>query len=315
MSVRLELPAGIRHGLSLRTISSLKVGGAAEYLLATADWNAIHAGMAWAARESQQTTFVGGASNLLVSDDGVAGLVVRTLAKKVDWPDDSQSRVVAESGASFPALARALARRGWAGLEWAANVPGTVGGAVVNNAGAFGSSVAEHLLWVEVLGPAGVRRLSATDLDYAYRTSRLKRHELGLVCVVRAAFAVRADAPEATRRRVQAFQELRTTTQPREHSVGSVFANPEGDFAGRLIEACGLKSAVQGGAAVSSQHANFIVNRGNATARDVYVLMRHLQQTVWQETGVWLRPEVELIGRWTAEERAALYYAPNEARR
>jgi UDP-N-acetylmuramate dehydrogenase len=186
-------------------------------------------------------------------------------------------------------------------------VPGTVGGAVVNNAGAFGSCVVNDLAWAELLQPDGYQvRLLACELVYDYRTSRLKRGELGSALVVRAAFRVRQIDPEQAVSLIRQFQQQRTATQPRQLSAGSVFANPPGDYAGRLIELAGLKGRRMGGAQISPQHANFIVNLGHATAADVYALIRLAQEAVWREHGCWLRPEIELVGRWGEQERAAL---------
>jgi UDP-N-acetylmuramate dehydrogenase len=259
-------------------------------------------GQSWAVRT------IGGGSNLLPSDDGVEGLVIKYTAAGHQLREDGQRAVcVAEAGASLAGLARRLAKQGWAGLEWAVSVPGTVGGAAVNNAGAFGSCSAEWIIAVHVADADGQeRRLGAAALDYAYRTSRLKRRELGPVIVLRVEFDLRRDDPARLRAIVDRNQEQRTRTQPRQRSAGSVFANPEGDYAGRLIEQAGLKGARHGGAQISPQHANFIVNSGRATARDVYELMRLAQQGVWQHFATWLHPEIELVGRWMAAELSAL---------
>jgi UDP-N-acetylmuramate dehydrogenase len=138
------------------------------------------------------------------------------------------------------------------------------------------------------------------------RTSVLKRRELGDVAVVHATMRLQPSTPEAADGTVKEFNAQRMRTQPRILSAGSVFANPEGDFAGRLIEQAHLKSVSIGAAQISEQHANFIVNPGGATAADVYALMRRAQTIVFDGAGIWLRPEIELFGRWTDQERAAL---------
>jgi UDP-N-acetylmuramate dehydrogenase len=152
--------------------------------------------------------------------------------------------------------------------------------------------------------------LPAEKLGYSYRTSRLKRGELQSAVVVRAAFRVGPASPDEAVARVREYQRQRTATQPRQLSAGSVFANPPGDHAGRLIEAAGLKGRRLGRAQVSDQHANFIVNLGGATAGDVYRLARLVQQEVWQQHGCWLTPEIELLGSWTGAERSALTASP-----
>ena len=157
---------------------------------------------------------------------------------------------------------------------------------------------------------ASAVRLDADEMTYAYRTSVLKRREHGDVAVERVTLRLIPSTPHAADGLVKRNNAQRMRSQPRILSAGSVFANPEGDFSGRLIEAAGLKQARVGGAEISAQHANFIVNPGNATARDVYALMRLAQDAVYERTSIWLRPEIELLGRWTPEERAALSGRP-----
>jgi UDP-N-acetylmuramate dehydrogenase len=148
--------------------------------------------------------------------------------------------------------------------------------------------------------------LSVSDLQYAYRTSVLKRRELGDVAVESVEWRLwQCGAGEAVAR-VQAFNAQRMRSQPRILSAGSVFANPAGNFAGKLIEDAGLKGSWAGGAQISQQHANFIVNPGQATAEDVYALMRQAQAAVFERSGIWLRAEIELMGRWTAAQRSNL---------
>lgn len=299
-------PHGLQQRVRLAPLTSLKVGGEADfYLVARSTAEALTA-MRWARERGLVCRWIGGGSNLLIADEGLAGLVGRYTGAAVELAS-SQAMVIAEAGQPFASLARRLARHGWSGLEWAANVPGTVGGAVVNNAGAFGGCVADVLLWTDVLFADGrLERLAPAALAYAYRTSVLKQGTWWPALVVRAAFRVRpAPAAEATAR-VRELQAQRTASQPRQLSAGSVFANPPGDYAGRLIEAAGLKGHRVGGAQISPRHANFIVNLGGASARDVYALIRLAQDAVWKRFGIWLRPEIELLGRWSAEERAAL---------
>ena len=307
MTPTASVPAGLRRQVPLSSMTSLKVGGPAD-LFGTAHGAAEARDLLrWALAEGLPCRWVGGGSNLLVADGGAEGLVARYVADRVELPTGSSGEVVAEAGRSFPNLARALARAGWGGLEWAANVPGTVGGAVANNAGAFGSSVAETLRWAELLLPTGeTERLPAAELGYAYRTSRLKRGELGPAVVLTAAFAVRPAPPSEATALVKRLQAQRTATQPRQLSAGSVFANPPGDYAGRLIEAAGMKGRRWGQAEISRRHANFIVNLGGAAAADVYALIRLAQVSVWERFGVWLPPEIEPFGRWSAAQRTAL---------
>jgi UDP-N-acetylmuramate dehydrogenase len=289
-------------------VSSLRVGGRADWFRLAQDDTELAAGLRWAHEHELPVRIVGGGSNLLIADAGVAGLVIKpaaTVAQVVER--DSGAVVVAAAGANLANLARRLAKQGWGGLEWAANVPGTVGGAVVNNAGAFGGDTAHQLVRAVVVDAAGARQeLLPEALGYGYRTSVLKRGDLGNVAVAEVELRLeRRDAGVADGL-VRQYSAQRMQSQPRQLSAGSVFANPPGAYAGQLIEAAGLKGAQIGGAQISTQHANFIVNPGGASARDVYLLMRHAQEVVHARSGTWLQPEIELFGRWTDQERAAL---------
>jgi UDP-N-acetylmuramate dehydrogenase len=288
------------------------VGGPARYGLETDDADQAAGAIADAARAGLPVLCLGGGSNLLVADDGFDGLVVKYTADDFEVIERSDSAgdgiLTAAAGATIANLARRLARLGWAGLEWASNVPGTIGGAAVNNAGAFGSCLAECLLDLELIDAAGRRRVAGNgELDYAYRSSLLKRGDLGPVLVTRVRCAVHRDDPAAALARIADCQAQRTATQPRQLSAGSVFANPPGDYAGRLIEAVGLKDTRIGGCAISAQHANFIVNVGRGTASDVYGLVRLAQDAVWSGFGIWLQPEIQLVGGWTPDQLGLLH--------
>ncbi|MCC7369999.1 MAG: UDP-N-acetylmuramate--L-alanine ligase [Chloroflexi bacterium] len=303
---------------ALRRHTSLKVGGPAKHFLASNDIGLIGRMLAQANDDGLPILAIGGGSNLLISDAGFDGVVLKyTSGEHTLEPLGGERLVVrVDAGANFSNLARRLAREGLAGLEWAATVPGTVGGAVVNNAGAFGGCVADCLLDAEIVGADGrVRTLSQADLSYAYRTSSLKRGEHGTVIVRSARLTVRRDDPRAALARIHEQQARRTASQPRQLSAGSIFANPPGDYSGRLIEAVGLKGARQGGAEISAQHANFIVNSGAATATDVVRLMRQAQVAVWEQFGVWLHPEVQLVGTWEPADLQVLNGPPAEERR
>ncbi|MBV9170463.1 MAG: UDP-N-acetylmuramate dehydrogenase [Chloroflexi bacterium] len=296
------------RGVVLAPFTSLRVGGEAEFFAAARTGDDLAAALAWAHTRQVPARVIGGGSNLLIADAGVDGLVVRALMGRSETIErDGDTRVVADAGVTLASLARRLAKQGFSGLEWAANVPGTVGGAAVNNAGAFGGDAASCLIAVTVIDASGVeRRLSSADLQYGYRTSALKRRELGEVAVERVEFRLQrgdADGPAA---RVKEFNAQRMRTQPRILSAGSVFANPDGTYAGKLIDEAGLKGARVGCAEISEQHANFIVNPGGARAADVYALMRRAQDVVYERSGVWLRPEIELFGRWRPQDRRAL---------
>jgi UDP-N-acetylmuramate dehydrogenase len=296
------------RGLNLAAHTSLRVGGAADYFLLAKSADDLVEGFKRARDHGLPVRIIGGGSNLLVAETGVEGFVIKAANSHFAVEEDRGEPVlVAEAGANLANVARRLAKQGFGGLEWAANVPGTVGGAIVNNAGAFGGDTASCVRSVTLVGEDSVERLTADDLGYAYRTSVLKRRERGTVAVERVELRLTRSTPAQADGVVKQFNAQRMRSQPRILSAGSVFANPEGNFAGRLIEEAGLKGKRIGGAEISAQHANFIVNPGTATARDVYTLMRLAQDVVYERTGVWLRPEIELLGRWAPEEREALF--------
>lgn len=313
MSARDRLGVEVAEGVVLARFTTLRVGGPARYFLESGDARLLARALAAAVAEGIPVLVLGGGSNLLVADAGFPGLVVKYTVHghRLETAPDGGLVVRVAAGTNLANLARRLAREGLAGLEWASNVPGTVGGAVVNNAGAFGGSTAEHVVDVELVRPGGAREtLSLAELDYAYRTSVLKRGELGPVVVASARLRVRRDDPHAATARIQAFQAQRTATQPRQLSAGSIFANPPGDYSGRLIEAVGLKGMRRGGAEISGVHANFIVNTGGATAADVLWLIQQAQRVVWREHGVWLQTEVQLVGAWEPEQLAEVAGPP-----
>jgi UDP-N-acetylmuramate dehydrogenase len=288
--------------------TSLRVGGKADWFVLASSAEQLAEALRWAAERDVDVRVIGGGSNLLIAEDGVEGLVVKAaFARATVERRNGEPILVVEAGANLANLARRLAKQDLAGLEWAANVPGTIGGAAVNNAGAFGGDTAGCLESVLVVDAGGRRRrLGVSELDYAYRASALKRRALGELAVESVELRLRHGAPGEADACVRHFNAQRMRTQPRILSAGSVFANPPGEYAGRLIEEACLKGTFAGGAQISEQHANFIVNPGHATSRDVYTLMRRAQTAVFERTSIWLRPEIELLGRWSEAERMAL---------
>ncbi len=279
---------------SLAPYTSARIGGPADYLLivASADELATVVTTLWQA--GVPFRLLGGGSNVLISDAGIRGVVLLNRARAVRFQAAS---VWAESGASLSLIARRAAAQGLAGLEWAAAVPGTLGGAVYGNAGAFGGDVAGCLRWAEVLTPQGRRRVTAEELGYGYRTSALKRGQLsGVVLAVE--LGLQADDPQAVQARLNEWTARRKASQPPGASMGSMFKNPPGDYAGRLIEAAGLKGLRIGNVEVSPVHANFFVNHGQTRAADVRALIEKVRQTVYERFGVELELEIELLGEW-----------------
>ncbi len=285
--------------LSRYTVARL--GGPADALL-TVHSAAELAEAATLAQESGVSWVVlGGGANVLVADAGFRGLVIINRADAVQLQADG--RVNAESGASLSTLARKCIAQGLAGLEWAVSIPGTVGGAAINNAGAHGGDMASVVRWVELLNVQGALRphvevWSAAQMRYAYRHSALKGAHGQYVLLSVALRLTPNHDPEQLGARADAFVAHRKRTQPPGASLGSIFKNPPNDYAGRLIEAAGLKGKSLGGVQISPVHANFILNAGEGTARDYRRLMMLAQRTVREKFGVTLEPEIELLGDW-----------------
>ncbi|TGG85894.1 MAG: UDP-N-acetylmuramate dehydrogenase [Aphanocapsa feldmannii 288cV] len=307
-----------RHGLARYT--SWNVGGPAEFFAEPRTLAELQHWLAWAGPEGLSLHSIGAGSNLLISDEGLAGLTLclRSLrqAPRIDRPT---GLVEVDAGEPLPSLAHLCARAGLAGLEWAVGIPGTVGGAVVMNAGAQGGSMAQRLVAAELLDPASgaLLRWSLPQLDYAYRQSRLQLEEShGRPRIVLRAWLQLEPGhdPLAVQRRTNSNRSSRIRSQPYTlPSCGSVFRNPEPQKAGRLIEDLGLMGLSIGGAQVSTKHANFIVNTGGATAADIDALIRQVQARVLAERGISLHPEVKRLGPFSDAEASAAAERDNTA--
>lgn len=294
----------LQRGVPLDRFTSARVGGTAEILLEveSADELAQAASLLWS--EGVAWKILGGGSNVLVSDSGVRGVVVVNRARKVRFDEDSDPPTVwAESGANFGLVARQAASRGLSGLEWAAGIPGTIGGAVVGNAGAHGGDMAGNLIVATILQrnledgvPIRVT-WPVKRFEYAYRTSQLKRMP-GQAVVLEAQLRLQRSTPEGVQAKMDEYVSYRRRTQPPGASMGSMFKNPPGDYAGRLIEAAGLKGVQVGDAQISTLHANFFINHGEATAADIYALIELAKRAVAEKFGVHLELEIELVGNW-----------------
>lgn len=299
--IKVPHPERLLRDEPLARYTAARLGGAADWLYVAKESTeelAEVVAAAWA--KDIPVRVLGGGANVLVSDKGVRGLVVINDVTDItfgDWYDGRN--VAAASGTGLTVLARKCAARGLSGLEWAASVPGTVGGGVVNNAGAHGGDMASSLIDVVVLdADKGGRILTLEDLQYDYRMSSLKAQKERKVLVLLAQFGLKLLDPPAIQAKMEHFVAYRKSTQPPGASLGSIFKNPPDDFAGRLIEAAGLKGYSIGAAQVSPIHANFFINHAGATASDYHRLIRHVQETVQQQSGVTLEMEVELVGEW-----------------
>jgi UDP-N-acetylmuramate dehydrogenase len=281
--------------------SQYGVGGPADFYVAVRDEDALVELVTRCAANAVPLTVLGAGSNALILDGGIRGLAVRLLGKTVVVDGDC---VALGAGAMMPRVALDLARRGLAGMEWGIGVPGSCGASVWGNAGAFDSDVAGTLLDCDVLAPDGrVSTLRAADCGFAYRHSRFKEDLAGHV-VLRARFATSPRDVATVRARTDAVQAERKRTQPYGvRSLGSTFKNPPGDFAGRLIEAAGLKGRTHGGAQISPKHANFILNVDHASAADVRALVDLAREVVAERFDVVLEREIVVLGE--AAPRAA----------
>ncbi len=286
---------GVREHEPLSPHSWYGIGGTARYFIELTDDAALPELVERLNRDQVTYLVIGAATNTLFASDELPGLTIKLSTARISIDRDA---VFVSAGTLMPKLAADMARAGRAGLEFAAGVPGTVGGSVFGNAGAFGGEVRDRLLRAEVVDPQGRRQvMTAADCAFAYRDSVFKQSRDRWV-ITSATFATTSEPAATVRARLLEVQKHRRATQPIEQrSLGSTFKNPPGDSAGRLIDACGLKGLRIGGAQVSPKHANFIVNLGGASADDVLALMAEMRDRVQERFGIELEPEIRVIGR------------------
>jgi UDP-N-acetylmuramate dehydrogenase len=289
------LPGRVRVDEPLARHTSFRIGGPADVLVVPESAADLAAVVRVAAAGAVPVFLLGGGSNMLVGDAGVRGIVVKLGPgfRRIVWDPPC---VEAGGAVQLGRLARESAERGFGGLEYAEGIPGTVGGALFMNAGAYGGEIAGTVDEVEGIDREGaVVRLSRAQLAFTYRRTALPT---GFV-VTAVRFRLAPDLPARVHERLEHARARRTASQPHGWAnAGSIFKNPPGDFAGRLVEATGLKGTRVGGARISEQHGNFIVNEGGARAVDVQALMQQAQRAVWERMGIWLEPEVRLVGSW-----------------
>ncbi len=283
----------------LKRYTAWKIGGPADALLEPTDLDELLEAVKKAREHSVPVTVLGGGTNVLVRDRGVRGLTIR-LAKALTDVEIDGLTVVAEAGVLYPVLANKTAGSGLAGLEFATGIPGTVGGAVYMNAGAYGGETRDVLDWADVLRDGEVVRMQnartshATSLRLSYRRSVLHDHPDWVV--LRAGYTLRPGDPGTLKARIKEFRTQRMNGSPSKPSCGSTFKRPAGDFPGRVIEAAGLKGTRVGQIEVSPVHANYLVNLGGGTAEDALKLIELVRETVRERLGVELESEVRVIG-------------------
>jgi UDP-N-acetylmuramate dehydrogenase len=286
----------LRRSEPLARHTTFGVGGPADLFLTVRSADAL-AKATNAAHEAGVPMFVlGSGSNILVADAGIRGLVLDNRARA----EDQQDLVIrVESGASFAAFARKMCRMGLEGLAWAVGIPGTIGGAVVYNAGAYGGCLADVLRRVRLQLPGnGDEWVDASDLGLVYRGSVFTRGQVAGKAVLEAELELAPGDSKALLAQAASYDEKRLTAQPRGRNAGSTFKNPPESPAWKLIEAVGMRGMRRGEAAISGKHANFFVNEGNARAEDVAWLISEAQRRVNDQFGVTLEREVEFVGAW-----------------
>lgn len=290
----------IKSQVSLAAYTSYRVGGPAQWCAAPQNIEGLQASIKYAQTHELPVTILGAGSNLLVSDRGIPGLVIVTRHLRHTYFDLETGLLTVAVGEPIPALAWEAANQGCQGLEWAVGIPGTVGGAVVMNAGAHNSCIADILVSAQVLSADGtLETLNREQLGYSYRTSLLQKSDR---IVTQATFQLQPGAnPAQVVAVTKQHKEHRLTTQPYHlPSCGSVFRNPKPYAAGWLIEQTGLKGYKIGKAQVAQRHANFIVNCGGACAGDIFKLIYHIQNQVQEHWSIRLEPEVKMLGEFQA---------------
>lgn len=283
----------LRHQEPMSRHTSWRIGGPAERYYEPADVEDLMVLLAQLAPD-EAVTWLGLGSNVLVRDAGIRGTVIATAGLLNDMQFIQNQQLYVQAGVSCAKVAREAARQALTGAAFFAGIPGTVGGALAMNAGAFGGETWGLVTAVETVDRHGQRHLrNADEFETGYRTVIGRADEWFIAAYLQLA----SGDTQREQQDIRALLKKRAETQPTQQpSCGSVFRNPEGDHAARLIEACGLKGTCRGKACVSEKHANFILNTGAATAQDVELLIEYVQQQVQQQTGVSLQTEVRIIG-------------------
>ena len=300
----------LQVNVSLKRYTAARIGGNADVMITVSSSAELEKVARYLWQADMPFFILGSGSNILISDAGVRQVVILNKAKKITFnPQTLHPTVWVESGVNFGVLARKAATHGLSGLEWAAGIPGTVGGAIYGNAGAHNSDMSHNLLMAKILHHLHTNDDEQHEIlqeewpverfEFDYRNSSLKRHP-GRTVVLSAQLKLSKKSPEAVQAKMDEFAAKRHDSQPGGASMGSIFKNPPGDYAGRLIEASGLKGRKIGKVEISEKHANFFINQDSATASDYEALIRLVHKEVLKKQGVDLELEIELLGDWPA---------------
>ena len=284
----------VRINEPMKNHTTFKIGGPAQYYVTPESVTQIQEVVSLCKDKNIPLHVIGNGSNILVGDDGVDGVVLALFNTFSDY-EIKDNVITAQAGMSLIKLAVIALREGLTGLEFASGIPGSVGGAVYMNAGAYDGQMKDVVTSVTVLDEAGnIRILGRDELDMGYRTSTVAKHNMIVLQVI---IELKAGDKEQIKDRMNHLSELRKQKQPLEYpSAGSTFKRPEGYFAGKLIADAGLKGYSIGGAAVSEKHAGFVVNMGGATAKDVVELTDYIKKRIIEQFGVTLELEIKKIG-------------------
>lgn len=286
----------ILYNEPMKNHTSFKVGGPADIFIEPDDRAELVKAIKDLREQGVSYYIIGNGSNLLVSDKGLRGAVVK-IGDKFGSVSINNDIITAESGVLLSTLSKMAAREGLTGMEFASGIPGSLGGAVTMNAGAYGGEMKDIVEWVEVLDQdLNIKRLKNDEMKFMYRKSII---EPGKHIVIRCCIRLKKGNKDEIDNKMAELAEKRKSKQPLHlPSAGSTFKRPEGYFAGKLIEDAGLRGFSIGGAQVSTLHCGFVVNNGDATAKDVYDLIRHVQKTVFEKFNVMLEPEVKILGEF-----------------
>jgi UDP-N-acetylmuramate dehydrogenase len=289
----------LQENASLAGYTAARIGGPADVLVKVHSAGELEkaAGRLW---ELNVPFFLlGGGANLLVSDKGVRGVVILNRARTLKFDTQSEPPTVyAESGATPNDVAQRAARQGLSGFEWAGGIPGTMGGAIYGNAGAFGGEIAKNMVSVDILHKEdGLQNWTVDQMEYGYRTSILKRDHPPVI-ILGALLKLAHGEMAEIKSKMDQYAATRKASQPHGASMGSMFKNPAGDKAGRLIEAAGLKGTRIGNAEISSMHGNFFISNPDTCAADMKALIDLAKKTVMEKFGIQLELEIELVGEW-----------------
>lgn len=286
----------IRNNEPMSQHTSFKVGGPADIFIEPADVEEVKNALGFVRKNHIPYMIIGNGTNLLVGDQGIRGAIIK-IGESFNKIEVDGEEVIAECGVLLSTLSKATAKSTLTGLEFASGIPGYLGGAIAMNAGAYGGEMKDVVEWVEVLDEnLELQRYSNAQMEFAYRKSIVEPR--GLI-VIRCKLKLKKGDQEQINSLMADLNNRRKTKQPLHlPSAGSTFKRPEGYFAGKLIEDAGLRGFGIGNAQVSELHCGFVVNNGGASAREVYDLIRHVQQTVYNQFGVKLETEVKIVGEF-----------------